>query len=199
MLPWAAKNLVLCSAPLDFDSHVCAAMLLLIPSRSSSLDMEHPGRASGLDMPGRLRRGNYPVWRAILLSVLSQAHPPVRDGTRHCTSPVRDTARQGLRCCLEAPYEEEKSHLHDAKRHLLAPHPLQILCHSQSQCLARCSARMGGRSYPWIFSVGEVPPCGAELESSQFSLPLPLPLQSSGETPPRTRQSGVENADGDSN
>lgn len=38
-----------------------------------------------LDMPGRLRRGNYPVWRAILLSILSQAHPPVRDCTRHCT------------------------------------------------------------------------------------------------------------------
>ncbi|KAL6823236.1 hypothetical protein V8C40DRAFT_247590 [Trichoderma camerunense] len=56
-------------------------------------------------MPGRLRRGNYPVWRAILLSVLSQAHPPVRDGTRHCTSPVLSctrysTARQGLLLCL---------------------------------------------------------------------------------------------------
>ncbi|KAL7946955.1 hypothetical protein V8C42DRAFT_298541 [Trichoderma barbatum] len=93
--------------------------------------MEHPGRVTarrGLDMPGRLRRGNYPVWRAILLSVLSQAHPPVRDGTRHCTSICTRYSMPGAALCtlrrLTSTTVASTVRRRDAKRQLLALHPL---------------------------------------------------------------------------
>ncbi|KAL7955554.1 hypothetical protein V8C34DRAFT_291245 [Trichoderma compactum] len=59
---------------------------------------------------------------------------------------------------------------------------------SQSQCLGRCSARMRGRSYPWIFfPVGEGSTCGAESNRAGSTQRRNTPQE-------QGRQSGVEKA-----
>ncbi|KAL6814926.1 hypothetical protein J3E69DRAFT_103195 [Trichoderma sp. SZMC 28015] len=133
MLPWTTKNRACCV----FLLKLTPTFALPCYSNSIAVQRKHGTSWSGatglnFDMPGRLRRGNYPVWRAILLSVLSQAHPPVRDGTRHCTSPVLSctrysTARQGLLCAFEAPYEHTSRIYLPPSAIFLAPHPLRIL------------------------------------------------------------------------
>lgn len=128
MLPWTTKNRACCV----FLLKLTPTFALPCYSNSIAVQRKHGTSWSGatglnFDMPGRLRRGNYPVWRAILLSVLSQAHPPVRDGhaALYESCPVRDTARQGLLCAFEAPYEHtSRIYLQGAKRHLSSTAPL---------------------------------------------------------------------------
>ncbi|KAH0526028.1 hypothetical protein TsFJ059_009410 [Trichoderma semiorbis] len=162
-------------------------------------------------MPGRLRRGNYPVWRAILLSVLSQAHPPVRDGTRHCTSPVlyeiQHKHARGCSVPLRLLTSTPVASIYKAPSAIfLAPHPLRILSHvhvpEPMPWPLQCTHERTELSVD-LFSVGEGSTCGAESNRVES-------VQHSGETPQdqeQGTQSGVENAtlgwaanaDGDSN
>lgn len=214
MLPWTTKNRACCV----FLLKLTPTFALPCYSNSIAVQRKHGTSWSGatglnFDMPGRLRRGNYPVWRAILLSVLSQAHPPVRDGTRHCTSPVLYEIQHARGCSVplrrltSTPVASTGCIYKAPSAIFLAPHPLRI------RILSHVPEPM-----PWpllcthertelsvdLFSVGEGSTCGAESNRLES-------VQHSGETPQRnhrTRQSGVENAttlgwaanaDGDSN
>ncbi|KAF3062973.1 hypothetical protein CFAM422_010274 [Trichoderma lentiforme] len=148
--------------------------------------MEHPGRGP-LGSTSTCREDSdeaiipfgvpscCPFYRKpTLLYVMARGTVRVLSCTRY------SAARQGLLCAFEAPYEHtSRIYLQGAKRHLSSTAPLaNPEPMSQSQCLGRCSARMRGRSYPWIFFQWARVPHAAQnrIESSES-------VQHSGETP----------------